>query len=305
MGLTALQSLVPGRCITDLPETNLFTAAEKRRVTHYAYGTAYLSTLFCSLRQSSLRAKEARLLAYLSALAGYFDDLIEQPLTIPLHQPSVQQLGEHTDTRGIAAKLLAHITQGLDAEQSPHFYKYLDRVFQAEMAAKCLDLQAVTPEEIEKNSAEKGGASVLLFRSVLSHALSQEEAVAMFEFGALIQISDDIFDLWHDLQNGQNTLATYWATQKNIPLLKNKWEQQLHITQNALRFCPYPIQAIQTSLYVLHYLNSITQVCLAHYLHISDSDGTLPLHDRAKMVVDMAKWRTRIRAGLHLWRIPV
>jgi len=79
----------------------------------------------------------------------------------------------------------------------------------------------------------------------------------LFEFGALIQRSDDIFDLWHDAQNGQNTLATYCATRKNIPLLKKKWDEQLRITQNALRLCPYPTQAIQTSLYVLHYLHII------------------------------------------------
>lgn len=80
MGQAALQTRIPGRRIIDLPGMACFAAAVKRRITHCAYGTAYLTALFCSLRQTQLRAEEARLTVYLSALVGYFDDLREAPL---------------------------------------------------------------------------------------------------------------------------------------------------------------------------------------------------------------------------------
>jgi|GEM_PF-5011253 len=80
MGQAALQTRIPGRRIIDLPGMACFTVAEKRRITHCAYGTAYFTALFCSLRQTPLRAEEALLMAYFSALAGYFDDLREAPL---------------------------------------------------------------------------------------------------------------------------------------------------------------------------------------------------------------------------------
>ena len=72
----------------------------------------------------------------------------------------------------------------------------------------------------------------------------------------------------------------------------------------ALRACPYPGTAIQTSLYLLHYLNIITQVCLKHYQDISAHDGSLPLHDRTRMVFDLEKWKHRIDFFRHLWRTP-
>ena len=46
----------------------------------------------------------------------------------------------------------------------------------------------------------------------------------------------------------------------------------------------------------VHFLVSITRVCLRHYADLQKKRGTLPLDDRAAMVVDMEKWDNRLRA---------
>jgi hypothetical protein len=50
----------------------------------------------------------------------------------------------------------------------------------------------------------------------------------------------------------------------------------------------------------VHYLVAVTRVCLRHYEDLQKKDGTLPLNDRAAMVVDMEKWENRLRAAREL-----
>jgi hypothetical protein len=57
-----------------------------------------------------------------------------------------------------------------------------------------------------------------------------------------------------------------------------------------------------TALAAIHFLIAVTRVCLRHYEDLQKKHGTLPLHDRAAMVVDMEKWGNRMRAMRELLR---
>jgi hypothetical protein len=290
-----------------LPETLSLSPQEYRRIKHYCYGSTYLAVVMGSLLKHRRTASERSLFDQLAALAAVFDALaenfehehIEQT---PPHSP--EHFGQTADQRGLALYLLQNLQRAVPESQTEAFQTYLQRVFKAETAGKYLSTQGGnTPglKALTDLTAEKGGASVLLFRSLLNREIPAAEANAMFQLGCLIQLSDDLFDLWHDHQAGIVTDTTQHAVRGEIQVLAEKLEAQILITQTAFRQTPYPTPQIESALQVLHYLSSISRVCVQHYLRLQHQYGTLPLENRTLMVVDMAKWKNWLHTARYLF----
>ena len=308
----------------DLPEGLAMGAKEKRRLKHYFYGTTYLAALMCCLRNQSRNRREKHLFTNLSALAYSFDDLVDvfqdDALNV-LWKDNPEDYGLANDQRGLALHLLHNIYRELPEQDLGQFRAYMHQVFNLETTGRQRGQMfspteaskypaevgnKYSPErqvmELEKITAEKGGYSVLLFRSVLSHPLTEEEKNALYQFGYLIQCCDDIFDLWHDRQAGIITLPTCLAERNEIGLLIKIFEQQVNATQQAFRQTSYSSAQVETALSIIHYLVSITRVCLRHYSDLKRKYGTLPLDDRTTIVVDMERWTNRFRAIRYLLR---
>ncbi|MCC6461452.1 MAG: hypothetical protein IT260_13340 [Saprospiraceae bacterium] len=287
-----------------LPAGSRLSPAEQRRWQHYAWGTTYLAAVFGLLLGRRWSPSESASFAQLAALACFFDDLTDrfpaQPGTTAADSP--EQYGRRVDPRGLALHLLQRVEQGLPAERLPLFRHFLQRVFQVETAGRQRGARAPEAGELLRLTAEKGGCSVLLFRCLLAPPLSAAEQKALFEFGGLIQLCDDIFDLWFDRQNGTATLATTWAAQHRLSTLVQVFEQQVAATRQALQTAPFSGLQRASAAWAVHLLCAITRVCLQHYLLLQKKHGTLPLDSRADMVVDMGRWRHRWRAGLAIFQ---
>lgn len=281
-----------------LPPSAVLTATEIRRFRHYHLGTTYLAVLFCTRLGRRRTARERALFSNLAALACFFDDLVDawrtQPGTTiwpPLQTP--EAYGHTTDPRGLSLHFLKNIREKLPPERLPEFQDWVQRVFQVETAGQQRSASNFLKiNDLEKITAEKGGCSVVLFRCLISAPLSEGEQSFWQAFGLLIQLCDDIFDLWHDRQAGVSTLATRFAAQNDIVGLTDFFEKQaLVVTSRAgcLRG-------------EIHFLLAITRVCLRHYAGLRRKYGSLPLDDRHLMVMDMERWPNRWRAAVELFR---
>ncbi|MFN0036287.1 MAG: hypothetical protein ACKVUS_14580 [Saprospiraceae bacterium] len=298
-----------------LPEGLALAPSELHRLKHYFYGATYLAALMCSLRNRPRSKAEKHLFDNLSALACFFDDLVDanprrfSSTSERARLTDVEAYGLATDKRGLALHLLHNIYRALPERDLRRFREFMHRVFEAETAGRQDVGESGTGNRdiaaLQKITAEKGGCSVLLFRSVLSHALSQAEEQALFEFGCLIQLCDDIFDLWHDRQAGIVTLATLLAERSEVGFLNQLFEQQVAATHEAFRRTAYPAAQIETALSTLCFLTSITRVCLRHYQNLEKKHGALPFARRAAVVVDMDIWANRLWAAGYLLRPEV
>ncbi len=264
-----------------------------------------------------------QLFANLSALAGFFDDLVEVDVKNPNPGPreevqtvNLNEYGRIADPSGLALHLLDHTRRLLPPADVPAFDHFIQRVFTVEIQGRQQNgshqahargnLHPESPglnfDLLKQITAEKGGCSVLLFRRALAHPMPEAEQQALFEFGAFVQLCDDIFDLWFDRQNGTVTLATAWAERHDPERLCQIFENQVGTVRQTFRQMPYPKRRVETALGVVHFLVAITRVCLCHYIDLQKKRGTLPLDSRADMVVDMDRWRNRWRAGVQIWR---
>lgn len=276
-----------------LPKSLELTALERARQQHYFYGASYLAALMCSLRNKALSKQEWHFFSNLSTLAAIFDDLVEvyrktNPSRIgTLLAPEV--FAQAADQRGLSLHLLDNICRNLPPRQLTQFQAFLYRVFKVETTLTTTrpGFAEMDVNALEIITAEKGGASILLFRSVLENQLSREEEVALYQVGYLTQFGDDLFDLWQDQHAGIPTLPTILGQQNKLELLKDQFETQLHVTQQAIRQIPYPADQTETALRVLHYLSGLIRFCLQHYQQLHQRMGHLPIQNRTLMVVDM------------------
>jgi|GEM_PF-460068 len=300
-------------------ETDLLTSKEKKRFRHYCYGTTYLAVLFYARLGHRRTVQEPYLFSNLAALACFFDDLVDASRNANdsgfLWHNDPEAYGRAVDSRGLSLHFLKNIYDHLYPEHLAEFRSLLHRVFNVELYGM--------PEVVDKNpeltskftgekerlvflTAEKGGCSVLLFRRLMMPPISADEQAAWYEFGHLIQLCDDIFDLWHDRQAGTSTLATFFAECNQVADLHALFEQQVTVVAQVFKkdksvgaTSRHPdttcraTEKVQTG---IHFLVAITRVCLAHYTDLQKKHGTLPLDDRKAMVVDMDRWQHRVSA---------
>ncbi len=257
-----------------------------------------------------------------------------------LWQDNPEEYGHTADPRGLALHFLQNVYRELPPGDLAQFKDFMHRVFNVEVTKvieknnsndlnDCNDLISIT--------SEKGGYSVLMFRRILSNPLSLEEQEALFQFGYFVQLCDDIFDLWHDRQAGTATLATFFAEKNDVAGLRVFFEKQVGVVRGeflnsspASTSPPTPplkgrgdVECAATmsrlpsllgegsgvgltwgsaraAYAAIHFLVAITRVCLRHYEDLQKKHGTLPLDDRAAMVVDMERWGNRVRAAREL-----
>jgi len=273
--------------------TNAAVCARRHR--HYFFGAVFLGAVFGHLRGRALDYEEMQRFSTLAALASFFDDLTDQ--TAHLQPPSgdISDFGRRADPSGAAHFLLEKTRARRPTHHAAGFEESLHRVFQIETEGLQKQAQHPAEAEIARLTAAKGGHSVLLFRFLLAEPLAEPERRALLAFGHLVQLSDDIFDLWHDHQRGTATMATICAANHALGTLARHFEDQ--VEQVFQTFHPIPIQGHrrESALHTVRFLVASTRVCLRHYRHLEKKCGKLPLDDRRLMVADMGKWRMRLQ----------
>lgn len=283
-----------------LPEKARLSQTELHRLRHYYLGTQYLSVLFCSLRGQGKNDQEQQLFFELSALAAFFDDLVDAQRGI-LRSPPDNPItfAQMADERKLALHFFQNVLQMLPKGNQPMFQDYMQRVYSVEIKGQQWT-HGTEISDIEKITAEKGGCAVLLFRCLLQPLPATQEHNALMAFGYLIQLSDDIFDLWFDQQEKVTTLATLLTKSGRVGELEGLFEAQLTRTKQAFFEIPVSRFRIRVALACVHALAAITRTCLLRYQQLTEKSGKLPLENRQMMVVDMAKWSNRLIALRYL-----
>ena len=282
----------------DLPFPAALTSKDVRRLQHYYYGTTYLSSVFCALRGRWRSPAEKRLFTNCSALSFFFDDLVDD---FKKHgdeeenwQGKMYEFAEASDERGLAVHFLHNIYLHMPTEDVAAFKSFMKQVFEVQFEGRRQRDIALGMADLKRLTRIKGGYSVLMFRRLLTNKILRNEQQAILEFGYLMQLADDIFDLWHDRQAGVRTLATITDSTASLSQI---FEEQVATVRVAFRKTDFPKIQIETALCILLGIISVTRVCLSQYHFWEKKLGALPLEDRGKMVCDMEKWQNIARAG--------
>lgn len=294
------------------------SAEQRSRCRHYFRGALFLGALFATQRGWALTGREMRQFAHLAALAALFDDSAESgpgatnnhreydtaiaespfalahPRTVP---PPLGAFAQQTTSGEALLFFWQKIRAYLPADTGVFFEKTLLKVFELETRTASHDLIPPSVETLQMLAENKGGYSALLFRLLLQPQPSPAECRAAWALGALVQASDDLFDLWHDARRSIPTPARCWAEANRFDLAEQHLRELWRRLAQAIHAAPAAsTHARRTALALAGLLVTLTRFCLQHYRHLAQKRGTLPWHQRKAMVLDMARWSTRLRA---------
>lgn len=272
-----------------------------KKITGY-YGLAVPAVLgeaFCALRGIPMTDKERLTSTCQGAMTGLGDDffdkqrLSEQAVKDFIERP--EQCTGHTASEKL---FLDFYKMALaNAPQAMLLQEQLYKVFHAQLLSKQQDVPGLSYEVIKDITIRKGGESLLYYRTAFEHPMKKDEAKMLYNLGGLMQLSNDIFDVYTDFINGVSTLV---STTTKINELQFLYGALLRLGIDAAYRSGYPKRNIKKFLGLLSMgIFSRCFVCLDQLKNLEKRSGdmfTLKTYSRKDLICDMDtvynKWRS-------------
>jgi hypothetical protein len=131
------------------------------------------------------------------------------------------------------------------------------------------------------------------------------EQDAIYQVGGLMQLANDLFDVYEDSRHGINTLIT---KSRNIEKLRSIYQRQHKAAIAALRKLAYPETNKMAYIRKLALGLSRCPVCLDQLekLEATDEKGFNPQrHKRRELICDMEKWGNLFRSFLYYLKTDI
>lgn len=181
---------------------------------YYGFGVpAIVGEGFCTLRGQGMSREERLASTYQGALTGLYDDFFDKS---GLNHKEIQKMMSGPDSHDPSSSLeqlfiyfLSGVHQNLHDKKL--FNHYFNKVFEAQVQSKRQEKDDLSKDEILDITFTKGAFSLLFYRSVFNHAFREGEEEAFFTIGGLMQLGNDIFDVYKDSKAGIHTLPTTCA----------------------------------------------------------------------------------------------
>jgi len=264
-----------------------------KKITSY-YGLAVVAVLgesFCILRGEEMSEKERTALTYLGGLTGLFDDFFDEKDMSEEHILNLIQKPESTTTKTSHEDLfIKFYKKALKDSADANLVKdYFLKVFDAQVLSKKQVLPETAYDEIKSITLQKGGISLLFYRCALNKLMNKEEEKLFYLLGGLMQLENDIFDIYKDHQGGIRTLVTTETKIDNIQILYKSLVEE--VTNNVLH-TNYPKKSKEKFLRIISMIICRGFVCLdmlENNEKKSNNTFSIDKYTRKDLICDMEK----------------
>ena len=200
-----------------------------KKITNY-YGLAVpaiLGEALCVLRGQKMSLQERWALTCQGAMTGLGDDFFDkQSTTDGIIKLLVEKPEEVIGNNAAERLFLKFYLKSLQYAHNPAMtLQYLLRVFKAQVESRKQGIPGLlSKNEIEQITIDKGATSVLFYRTVLLNPLNKAEEEALYQMGGLMQLGNDIFDVYKDCLKKIDTPVT---TAKNVQAVRELFQSQM------------------------------------------------------------------------------
>jgi hypothetical protein len=278
--------------------------ADFRKLTDY-YGLAVpaiLGEAFCALRGWPMTPRERLASTCQGAMTGLGDDFFDKSnLSTGELQALLRDQPGHNAGQQLAQYLL-HTAEAQVPDRAAS-QAQLGRVLSAQIASKQQIKLLLSHSQLVELTWAKGGESLLYYRTAYAHPLPAPERAALYHLGGLMQLGNDIFDVYEDCQAGVQTLAT---TAGQVAPLRAFFLGELAKARALTWAMPYPPGAIRWFWGLLSLaVFSRCLVCLDQLAGCeAGSGGEFRPHQypRQALICDMERWANRWRS-IYYWMV--
>jgi hypothetical protein len=193
------------------------------------------------------------------------------------------------------AFLAAHLFLLNGMQDTTDYFVVLRKEFDAQSASlKQFDL-TISNEEIQDITFEKGGNAVLMCRYYLDVQPIKEEEECWYQLGTMIQLSNDLFDIYKDLQHNNQTLPVRCT---DVYAMEKLYMKQVYGMKNNIHALPYSQSCKRTfsiSMAATYALGLMGIDQLKRLQHNSSQLPPLKSLPREALIIDMEK-------PINIWR---
>lgn len=295
--------------LDDARETNDGTLDEGdfEKINKY-YGLAVpalLGEAFCALHNKKMTPIERRAATSQGAMTGLFDDFFDKEY---LSETAIENiLSQKQGAVKHANERLFHLFYQDALQQVPDkelMKKMLSDVYDAQQESKKQATSSIPAKELEAITLNKGGASLLFYRTAFSPPAATAELMLLNRLGGMMQLANDIFDVYKDRENGIHTLVT---DSTHISEIRRFYQSNLQMIYKNISAGTFPRKGIRKFLSMLSLgIFSRVFVCLDQLERNEASSGNrfmVERYSRKQLICDMdlkinllrsAKYHTRL-----------
>jgi hypothetical protein len=275
-----------------------FQPATRRKIAvSYGIYNAMICDAFTRLHGRLTTSDEKERLIHYFICSSLFDDftdygtITEQQLLAMSFDPQ-HYTPESFDERIFLQShlLLLNFVQDKEAYQ-----KITRALYKAQLASKQQYKSHLPDETIREITFTKGGYSVLLCRHYLAINAGTMEEECWYRIGTIIQLTNDLFDIYKDLQDEIDTLPNRMTNAYTFEQFFLQQVQQMNALINQL---PHPPERIQTFRLSMAGIYAFGLIALDQLKAIQGDQLQLPAFNtlpRKALIVDMEKRKNLVK----------
>ncbi len=260
-----------------------------KRFRLYAIMGTVLGEWYSLLLGKGFTEKQRHISMYLCAITPIFDDLIDE---YAYEEADVYRLCNRQAKEGnILEMLCLHFYEALKGLTDKEVLNdYFKKVLQYQLHSRAQINGNLSDDELREIMYAKGGYSVLYFKSISDdQGVQGFEERAFFNIGALIQYTNDLFDVYKDLQGNIQTLPNKAL---DIPTLRADFEGFLRETIAICYELPYSRLRIRCFLLSCMIIYSRALVCFDQFEALQKKSNNVfspSTYPRKWLICDMEK----------------
>ncbi len=259
---------------------------------YYALGVpGILGKAFSILNGHPITHTERLASTYQGALTGLFDDFFDDFDLPEVYLRKMIEVPESIETTKSNEALFLYLyKQCLKHVDNPALVKqYFNQVLNAQVCSLNQTKTETSLDEIKATTLFKGGISVVFYRVAYQQHMNPLEEAALYKLGGLMQLGNDIFDVYKDLQSGVRTLVTEC---NDIKELKRYFFQLLQEVYTEIYATDYDTYRIERFIQFLNLGIHRISVCLDQLEELQNQNGGIfqpEKHERKELICDMEK----------------
>lgn len=269
---------------------------KKSAVSHSIYNPIVCDA-FTRLHGRDTNANERKRLVYYFVMASVYDDFFDNKLLTDEQLESITIDYAHYSPQTFEEKVFLYLHRFLVESVKNHsgYQTAYRELYRAQKdSLKQFDV-SITDEKLKSITHRKGGYSVLMCRYYLDIDASDAEERCWYLLGTLIQLSNDLYDIYKDLKEGIQTLPGRVRDYREAALFFNEQADALKKQISLLHFSgnrKKEFSFFMASVYVLGFM------AIENLQRLQGKNGTLPALSslpRKELIIDMEKTGNRLR----------
>ena len=269
----------------------------EKTVKRYSIQQHFINHSFSSLygRNNNINEKERNLLYFI--MASVYDDFFDDK-TLTLEQiDAIFYHPEEYNAKTFFEKVFIYTHTRLlnDVADRTQYYKDFEELHIAQKDSLEQFNPNVSDETLLSITTRKGGYSLLMCRQYLDTPYLPEADATWYALGGVIQLTNDLYDIYKDMQEGIITLAIRAKQHEVIYALFHKHAQALN---ESIRKLPVTNSHKSDLSIILNVIAAFGYVALDNLARLQGNKASLPAFEtlaRKELIIDMEKNANRFK----------